>query len=185
MIELIFILIGLAFGSFGTNIYSYYVNKSSFDILHSKCGNCRGKLKLQNLIPVISFLLSKGRCRICGNNIPQAYLIIELLSGLTALLTYWKFGISTSTLLYFLLFYSLLLIAIIDAKAYIIPNSLVVIIFILVAVFYLLFPDDIIYKIITSVLLVTFLAVLNIIFRKTKGKDAIASVRKDLTWNIK
>jgi prepilin signal peptidase PulO-like enzyme (type II secretory pathway) len=47
----------------------------------SYCPNCHGNIRFFNLIPVISFILLKGRCSHCRYKIPRSYFFIELITG--------------------------------------------------------------------------------------------------------
>ena len=50
---------------------------------HSICSNCKSRLTILDMFPVISYLLLKGKCRHCGQEIPARYLIVELLQGVS------------------------------------------------------------------------------------------------------
>lgn len=70
--------LGFILGSFFAHIiYSRKFNKSAFK-KRSECDNCGVQLSWYDNIPIISYLLLKGKCRNCQNNIPRGYLFIEL-----------------------------------------------------------------------------------------------------------
>ena len=81
----IFFLLGLVFGSFFNAVIfrlprkEYSINKPRRSI----CPKCKHILSWKDNIPLISYLLLKGKCRYCGAKIPLRYPIVE---GLTALL---------------------------------------------------------------------------------------------------
>lgn len=83
----------------------------------SRCDFCQRQLKWYELVPVLSFLILRGKCRTCGATIPFQYPIVELASG-----TFLSFG--PKPLLAAVIFV-LLAISIIDIKKGIIPNWLV------------------------------------------------------------
>lgn len=58
------------------------------DILHTRsyCPTCNNKLKFWDLIPILSYIFLKGKCRYCHDKISPRYIIIEMLSGLFYLL---------------------------------------------------------------------------------------------------
>ena len=76
----------------------------------SHCHYCNHKLKWYELIPIISFIIQKGRCRCCNKNLPISYLIIEIATGLLYLISYHAFGFSPQ-LIIALSFISILIIS--------------------------------------------------------------------------
>ncbi|MEK9170876.1 MAG: prepilin peptidase, partial [Patescibacteria group bacterium] len=60
----------------------------------SFCPECKIQLKWHDLIPLLSFIFLKGRCRYCRKKISWQYPIVELISGLLWILVFYKFGIS-------------------------------------------------------------------------------------------
>lgn len=84
---LIFIM-GTIFGSFLTlAVYRIPLHK---DITHERsfCPNCNHRLEFLDLIPVLSYIFLKGKCRYCGEKIRIRYLLLELLSGIIFLTIY-------------------------------------------------------------------------------------------------
>lgn len=84
---LIFIL-GLSVGSF-LNVLIPRLKSGKKGIIsgRSTCPSCKTKLKTLDLIPLLSFLLLKGKCRYCKSPIPIFYPLIELSCGILFLLT--------------------------------------------------------------------------------------------------
>lgn len=81
---MIFIM-GTVFGSFFTlAVYRIPLKK---DITHERsfCPNCNHKLGFWDMIPILSYLCFRGKCRYCGEKIRIRYLILEVLSGLVFL----------------------------------------------------------------------------------------------------
>jgi prepilin signal peptidase PulO-like enzyme (type II secretory pathway) len=84
---------GTVFGSFFTlAIYRIPLHK---DITHERsfCPSCNHRLEFIDLIPILSYIFLKGKCRYCGQKIRIRYLILEILSGIVFLLAYMSFGI--------------------------------------------------------------------------------------------
>ncbi|MGN1298723.1 MAG: prepilin peptidase [Candidatus Scatovivens sp.] len=87
MIIMIFFL-GTVFGSFFTlAVYRIPLGKN---ITHERsfCPNCMHKLGFKDLIPVVSYVFLKGKCRYCGQKVRPRYLILEILSGIVFVLIY-------------------------------------------------------------------------------------------------
>lgn len=84
---MIFIM-GTVFGSFFTlAVYRIPLKK---DITHERsfCPNCNHKLGFWDMIPILSYICFRGKCRYCGEKIRIRYLILEVLSGLVFLIEY-------------------------------------------------------------------------------------------------
>ncbi|WP_312148107.1 A24 family peptidase [Brevundimonas sp.] len=90
----------------------------------SRCGGCGRTLKPWRMIPVISWALSRGRCSDCGATIPARYPLIELGSGLIGV---WA-GLSspdfTLAAMTAVLGWNLLILAVVDAEHFWLPDAL-------------------------------------------------------------
>jgi leader peptidase (prepilin peptidase) / N-methyltransferase len=93
----------------------------------SRCPKCKAKLKAYDLIPLLSYLFLRGRCRYCGVKISIRYPIVEALTAFLFLVFYLKAGLSV----YFgdLVVFSILLVLIsfIDLENLLIPDFLMLI----------------------------------------------------------
>jgi len=81
----IIFIIGTLFGSFFTLAVYRIPKKIDITHTHSFCPNCNHKLGFFELIPVLSYLVLRGKCRKCGQKIRIRYFLLEILSGLTFL----------------------------------------------------------------------------------------------------
>ncbi|RKX94759.1 MAG: hypothetical protein DRP84_06225 [Spirochaetes bacterium] len=79
MIILIIVLVGLCIASF-IETTAYRVSRG-ISLIHppSFCDSCQKRLKIYDLIPVVSYAILGGKCRYCKAKIPFRYLLIELL----------------------------------------------------------------------------------------------------------
>jgi len=120
-IILIFVL-GLIVGSF-SNVCIYRIPRNESVIYPaSHCPKCRTKIKPIDNIPLLSYILLKGRCRNCGSKISIQYPVVEFLTGLIYLIVYLIYGLSIQTLVYIILSSALIIIAFIDLQEQIIPD---------------------------------------------------------------
>ncbi len=120
-IVLIFVL-GLIVGSF-SNVCIYRIPKNESIVYPaSHCPKCRTIIKPIDNIPLLSYILLKGRCRSCKSKISIQYPVVELLTGLTYLIIYVIYGLSIQTLIYIILSSALIIIAFIDLNEQIIPD---------------------------------------------------------------
>ena len=116
--------------------FRYYPEEESFFSYknwggRSRCQHCHQQLSWFELIPVLSFLIQKGRCWICRRKISWQYPIVELASGFIFLLPFYfqksfvngQWSIVESVI-WILVFLTFLLIWAIDYRLYIIPDEL-------------------------------------------------------------
>ncbi len=90
----------------------------------SKCPLCAAGIRPRDNIPVVSWLLLKGRCRSCAEPIPAGYPLVELGNAVLWVLAGVRFG-ATWELVPFALFFSVLLaLSVIDLELYILPNKI-------------------------------------------------------------
>ena len=122
-ISIIFIL-GLIIGSF-SNVCIYRIPKNESIVFPaSHCPNCHTPIKAIDNIPILSFLLLKGKCRKCGEKISIRYPVVEFLTGAIYLLIFLIYGRSYQTLIYALLSSALIIISFIDLDVQIIPDEI-------------------------------------------------------------
>ena len=88
----------------------------------SACPVCSKYIRFYDNIPLISYVMLKGRCRYCDAFISPRYLLVELLTGLFAIGVFIKFGITLTALIYFAFIAALLVVAFIDITHRIIPD---------------------------------------------------------------
>jgi prepilin signal peptidase PulO-like enzyme (type II secretory pathway) len=98
----------------------------------SRCPKCKRTLEWFELIPVLSFVIQRARCRACRSKISPQYLVSEVLAGLIFVFVPATLGCGTSSLwcgvegfLWTAVFAVLLLIALVDIRLFIIPDELV------------------------------------------------------------
>lgn len=92
------LLVGLLMGSF-TTMLSYRVpRKLSIVTPPSQCPHCHTPLSKRDLVPVLSWLLWKGRCRHCKNKIGIRYLVIELVTTFLIVAAFLIIGIEPALL---------------------------------------------------------------------------------------
>jgi len=115
-------LLGLIVGSF-SNVCIYRIPKNESIIFPaSHCPKCLKTIKPIDNIPLLSYILLKGRCRHCKSKISIQYPIVELLTGLIYLIIYLIYGFTIQSLIYIILSSALIIIAFIDLNEQIIPD---------------------------------------------------------------
>jgi len=115
---------GLMFGSF-LNVCIYRLPRElSVVAPRSACPHCRHLIAFYDNLPVLSWLILRGRCRHCKARISVRYLTIELLTALLFLSCYGYFGATLSTLKYCTLAFLLLGLIFTDAETKLLPDKL-------------------------------------------------------------
>ncbi|MCR6546756.1 prepilin peptidase [Dehalobacterium formicoaceticum] len=123
---IIILLVGLIIGSFLNVCIDRIPRGECIVYPPSHCEYCGTRLKLLNLIPVISFCLLRGKCRYCQATLSRRYPGIELLTGLSFLFVYFFTLWGMKLLPYLTLTSILLVISFIDLDCFRIPNSIII-----------------------------------------------------------
>jgi leader peptidase (prepilin peptidase)/N-methyltransferase len=118
-------LFGLVFGSFGNVVIWRLPRRESLSYPGSHCPECDTPINWYDNVPLLSWLLLRGRCRSCGMPISPRYPLVELLSGVLWLAAVWRFGVTWTAAAAIAFFYLLQLLAFIDWDVMKLPNSLV------------------------------------------------------------
>jgi leader peptidase (prepilin peptidase)/N-methyltransferase len=112
--EILMFITGLIIGSF-LNVCIYRIPKGeSIAYPPSHCTSCGNRIKPYDLIPVVSWIFLKGRCRYCGEKIYVRYTRIELLTGILFVFIYLKYGFTMECLKFLILASFLIVIGMID-----------------------------------------------------------------------
>jgi len=117
-------VLGLLFGSF-LNVCIYRIPRG-LSVVHpgSACPKCGKAIQFYDNIPVLSWLILRGKCRNCSTPITPRYLIVELLTGCVFLVCYWHFGLSLATLKCAIFGFLLLGLIFTDAETRLLPDKM-------------------------------------------------------------
>lgn len=91
----------------------------------STCLSCGHRIKAWENVPVISWLLQKGKCTSCSTHLSIQYPVVELLTGILSLVVAWHFGFIWQTLAALILTWSLVTMSVIDIKLQLLPDVLI------------------------------------------------------------
>jgi len=127
--DVIWITWGIMIGVFGAMIGSF-LNvciwriplEQSIIFPSSHCPVCSHVIRFYDNIPVVSYLILRGRCRDCQERISPRYPLIEALTGFLAFILFGKYGFSLQLLCAFLFTASLIVVTFIDIDYQIIPD---------------------------------------------------------------
>jgi leader peptidase (prepilin peptidase)/N-methyltransferase len=115
---------GLVVGSFLNVVAWRWPREESIVYPGSHCPRCGKPIAWYDNIPVVSWLLLRGRCRSCREKISIRYPLIELASGSLSVLCFFCFGLSKAYFIYFAFASSLLAASIIDLEHRLIPDEI-------------------------------------------------------------
>lgn len=132
ILTLIFLIFGFIIGSF-LNVVIYRFNTARSFGGRSACMSCQTELHWSELIPLVSFLIQKGRCLNCQTKISIQYPLVEFITGLIFAALFLKLQalffastfLFTVVYTYYALMFSLLIVvAVYDLRHKIIPDLL-------------------------------------------------------------
>lgn len=122
----ILFLFGLIIGSF-LNVVIYRLPRGESIVWPpSHCPHCRRRLTPGELVPLLSWLVQKGRCRGCREPIHWQYPIVEALTGLLFVFVGLRYGLSWETLVGLTLVSFLIPLSVIDLKTMLLPDRLTI-----------------------------------------------------------
>jgi prepilin signal peptidase PulO-like enzyme (type II secretory pathway) len=171
LISITLFVVGMCVGSFLNVLVGRFDQEDrSWYQGRSVCDHCGRQLKWWENVPVVSFVLLKGKCRTCQSPIPYQYLLVELLTGLFFAGLYLVLGLSSNFLLNlfnYLILTLLIAVVLFDLKYMIIPDYLVIALLILVVIKQLLITGFDLSNLLAALGSTSFLGLLYFI---TKGK---------------
>lgn len=119
-------LYGLIIGSF-LNVCIFRIIKNESVILPaSHCTSCKSNLKPVDLIPVLSYIILRGRCRYCKEKVSIQYPLVEVFTGFIFILLFNILGLGIILYKYLVLSCLLIVVSLIDYKTQEIPDQLII-----------------------------------------------------------
>jgi len=139
-LSLLFFILGSVVGSFLNVIIDRFATNRSVTKGRSYCESCKKTLGPIELVPILSYLFLRGRCRHCKAQIPPRILLVELGCAIALLFLYMQFGLSVVFIILALIVFTSIAIFFIDLEYGIIPDKLTIFLT-LVAVIYVYVGD--------------------------------------------
>jgi len=90
----------------------------------SSCPQCQQRIQPWHNIPILSYLVLRGKCHYCEQPISARYPIIEAVTGALTGATLWLLGLSPASVIAILLLWTLIALAVIDIDTYYLPDNL-------------------------------------------------------------
>ncbi len=122
----IFLVPGLAVGSFLNVVAARVPLKRSIVHPGSACMSCGTQIAWYDNIPVLSYVLLRGRCRACDARIPLRYPLVEVVTAVLIAGCVWKFGLSGDAAIAAFFGAALVAVSATDLEHRIVPNRIVV-----------------------------------------------------------
>lgn len=123
---IIFFILGTVMGSFYTVVGLRLSKHENFINSHSHCDNCGHTLSLYEMIPILSFLFQRGRCRHCNKKIDSLSTYMELFTGILFAVSFYSFSFSYELLIALGITSMLIIIAVSDLTYLVIPDEILI-----------------------------------------------------------
>lgn len=120
---IIFFIFGAVMGSFFHVVATRMSRDESIVFPASHCDRCNHKLKWYENIPIISYILLKGKCSSCHSKIPISYLIVEIVAGLLFSVCFHVFSLSFDLVIALIFISSLIIVIVSDIEYMIILDE--------------------------------------------------------------
>lgn len=118
-------ILGLFIGSFLNVVGLRIPQGESIVTPPSHCPSCNSRLGILDLVPVMSYVLLRGRCRHCGGNISPLYALFELLTAALFINSYIILGFQLELVIAWVFFSILIAITMSDLHTKLIPNKII------------------------------------------------------------
>jgi leader peptidase (prepilin peptidase)/N-methyltransferase len=121
LIALVFAVYGLVIGSFLNVVIDRVPKRESVVRPRSRCPRCDAAITSRDNIPLLSWILLRGRCRSCGLPISVHYPLVEAGTAMVFFITALHFGAGWNLAIYLVLFVGLIPLAVIDGYQRLLP----------------------------------------------------------------
>ncbi len=119
-----FFIFGALFGSFANVAILRIPKDESVVTPSSHCYSCKKNIRFYDNIPILSWLILKGKCRHCGVKFSFRYCLVEILTGFLFAIAFMKLGFSWFLLEVLVLLLGLVIVSFIDLDHFIIPDKI-------------------------------------------------------------
>lgn len=170
--ELIYVylfVIGSCIASFANTVIYRLPNNISILKGRSFCEKCHKMLHWYDLMPLVSYLLLKGKCRYCHERISKNHFLFECLGGFLFILCFHRFGLTLETVIVFIIVMVLIEIAIIDQQTMNIYLSTIISLFVLAIIYQGIIQMNLIDLLIGALCISIPMAVINLVIPSSFG----------------
>jgi len=121
---LFFLALGAVIGSFLNVVIHRLPRRASIVFPPSTCPRCGERIRPYHNIPIVSYLILRGRCRSCGGSISPRYPLVESLTAALTVGLYLLLGLTVPLAIYLPFTWALVALAFIDAEHQILPDRI-------------------------------------------------------------
>jgi len=171
LISIYIFIMGMLLSSFYGVLAMRIPHKESI-LGRSYCPKCHHQLKFIDVLPIIGFVINKGRCRDCKEKIPMIYVWIEIIGGLLFLLSYVLFGFSLNFFISIIMISVLMIESISDIEQMIVIDRIWMIGIIPLVIFRII-EKEILTYLLSSFILFALLYAISYIGSKVFKKEAL------------
>ena len=136
---ILFFIFGAIMGSFYHVVATRLSKNESIISPGSHCIKCNHKLRWYENIPIISFILLKGKCSECGDRIPISCLIVEIVTALLFAVSFHVFKFSFDLIIALIFVSSLIIVIVSDIEYMIILDEVLIVSTFLIIVLYIIY----------------------------------------------
>lgn len=171
----LFFVLGTLLGSFYTVIGLRLPKNEPFIFSRSRCDECKHSLSILDMIPFISIILLKGRCRYCNSKIDGLSTYIEFFTGILFAVSYYSFGFSYELLLALGIVSLLVIVIVSDLTYLIIPDEILIFfsIFFIICQFLISGFSGVIYHLLVGIFLFFIMYMIMILGNKVFKKESM------------
>lgn len=171
----LFFILGTYMGSFYTLLGLRLPKGEPVVFSRSKCDECKHTLSLIDMVPILSFILLRGKCRYCKAKIDIISTYIEFFTGILFLVSYYSFGFSLELLLAIGIVSLLVIVIVSDLTYLIIPDQILIFfgIYFIIIQYFLLGFKGILYHLLVGIFLFCIMYLIMIIGNKAFKKESM------------
>lgn len=183
---IIFFLLGMHMASFYTVVGMRLPLEEDIVKKPSHCDNCGHQLNFLDMVPVLSYLVLRGRCRYCKTKISPMSTYMEIVIGLLFSFAYYRFGLTKELLIGLGIISLFAIISVADIKYLVIPDEVVLTLSIYFATLYLIYerPIELIQRFGSGILLFIIMYLIMYIGNKIFKKETLGGGDIKLMFTI-
>lgn len=171
---IIFFILGTVLGGFYT-VLGGRLAEEDYHFFSYRCNHCKHKLSILEVFPIISYFISRGKCKYCGKKIDAMEPLMELFTGILFTVAYFSFDFSYEFLIALGIISLLIIVTVSDLNYLIIPDEVLVffILYFVVIQFFSLGAIGVVQHILTGIFLFVLMYAIMWLGEKLLKKESL------------